>query len=319
MTRIYVILSMILATINTSIASSTEIPIPIKRKNILIPSNLDWAPTPDIPLPLRNPYRKTLGNIDITSWPESDIVKAQQACMKIFSTINIQFATIPPIRKGRCGTPAPIRLKSLGDKPEVQITPSARVNCNIAKAIHKWITEKVQPIAKELLNTSIISVRNLSSYSCRTRYSNPLKRISEHAFANALDISGFTTTEGKFISILKHWGPTKRDLIVQNNVKHRNYDKKSENIVNSIPTISVKNSNSKIKNLAIEIKNAIPLPIKRSQVGLNSIDKYAEFLHAIHKVACGIFGTVLGPESNEAHRDHFHFDLAPRKYGAFCE
>ena len=43
------------------------------------------------------------------------------------------------------------------------------------------------------------------------------------------------------------------------------------------------------------------------------------FLHRLHKGACGVFGTVLGPEANEAHRDHFHFDLAARKRNAFCE
>jgi hypothetical protein len=26
--------------------------------------------------------------------------------------------------------------------------------------------------------------------------------------------------------------------------------------------------------------------------------------------ACGYFTTVLGPGSNEAHKNHFHFDLA---------
>jgi hypothetical protein len=43
------------------------------------------------------------------------------------------------------------------------------------------------------------------------------------------------------------------------------------------------------------------------------------FLRALHKGACGPFGTVLGPEANEAHRDHFHLDMAPRKRSAFCE
>lgn len=43
------------------------------------------------------------------------------------------------------------------------------------------------------------------------------------------------------------------------------------------------------------------------------------FLRALHKGACGPFGTVLGPEANEAHRDHFHLDLAARKRNAFCE
>ena len=45
----------------------------------------------------------------------------------------------------------------------------------------------------------------------------------------------------------------------------------------------------------------------------------ATFLRRLHKGACGTFGTVLGPEANEAHRNHFHFDLAPRRRSAFCE
>jgi hypothetical protein len=45
----------------------------------------------------------------------------------------------------------------------------------------------------------------------------------------------------------------------------------------------------------------------------------ARFLRRLHAGACGPFGTVLGPEANEAHRDHLHLDLAPRKRTAFCE
>jgi membrane protein involved in colicin uptake len=45
----------------------------------------------------------------------------------------------------------------------------------------------------------------------------------------------------------------------------------------------------------------------------------ALFLRRLHRGACGTFGTVLGPEANEAHREHFHFDLAPRRRSAFCE
>ena len=36
------------------------------------------------------------------------------------------------------------------------------------------------------------------------------------------------------------------------------------------------------------------------------------FLHAIHRGACVEFSTVLGPDANEFHRDHFHLDLARR-------
>jgi hypothetical protein len=45
----------------------------------------------------------------------------------------------------------------------------------------------------------------------------------------------------------------------------------------------------------------------------------SQFLRGAHRSACAIFGTVLGPESNNAHRNHFHVDAAERTSGAFCE
>ena len=45
----------------------------------------------------------------------------------------------------------------------------------------------------------------------------------------------------------------------------------------------------------------------------------SQFLHKLHAGACQIFGTVLGPEANEAHRDHFHLDMKPDRKKAFCE
>ena len=44
-----------------------------------------------------------------------------------------------------------------------------------------------------------------------------------------------------------------------------------------------------------------------------------QFLRQIHAEACGTFGTVLGPEANEAHRNHFHVDMAKRRHRSFCE
>jgi hypothetical protein len=43
------------------------------------------------------------------------------------------------------------------------------------------------------------------------------------------------------------------------------------------------------------------------------------FLRGAHRAACQIFGTVLGPEANSAHKNHFHVDMAERKHQAICE
>ncbi|MDQ2093798.1 extensin-like domain-containing protein [Rhodalgimonas zhirmunskyi] len=41
-------------------------------------------------------------------------------------------------------------------------------------------------------------------------------------------------------------------------------------------------------------------------------------LRQMHKIACGPFGTVLGPNANRFHRDHFHFDTARYRSGSYC-
>lgn len=44
----------------------------------------------------------------------------------------------------------------------------------------------------------------------------------------------------------------------------------------------------------------------------------AAFLRAAREEACKVFGTVLSPDYNAAHADHFHLDQARRSFGAVC-
>ena len=44
----------------------------------------------------------------------------------------------------------------------------------------------------------------------------------------------------------------------------------------------------------------------------------ARLLRRLHRGACGPFGTVLGPNSDRFHQDHFHFDVARYRNGPYC-
>ncbi|MEM9870070.1 MAG: extensin family protein [Pseudomonadota bacterium] len=46
--------------------------------------------------------------------------------------------------------------------------------------------------------------------------------------------------------------------------------------------------------------------------------RHRQALRSMHQAACGPFGTVLGPNSDRFHRDHFHFDTARYRSGPFC-
>jgi hypothetical protein len=65
--------------------------------------------------------------------------------------------------------------------------------------------------------------------------------------------------------------------------------------------------------------NPRPVAEARSADNPAAATNEGAFLRRLHKGACGPFTTVLGPEANEAHRNHFHFDLAERQRRAFCE
>ncbi|MCC6006708.1 MAG: extensin family protein [Rhodobacteraceae bacterium] len=48
-------------------------------------------------------------------------------------------------------------------------------------------------------------------------------------------------------------------------------------------------------------------------------DRWAgPILRRAHRAACGPFGTVLGPDADRFHQDHFHFDTARHRSGPYC-
>ena len=74
------------------------------------------------------------------------------------------------------------------------------------------------------------------------------------------------------------------------------------------------------RTAAAPAASAQPSPVQSTPaVAVGLVDARLTFLKRIHHEACGMFGTVLGPEANEAHREHLHLDMKVRRGHAFCE
>jgi hypothetical protein len=91
-------------------------------------------------------------------------------------------------------------LKSLRSDTKVDIDPPATVTCALAKALSTWLNETVQPEAEALLSSPVAT-----SYACRNRYGSAYQPLSEHALANALDVSEFVLASGEHITVLDSW------------------------------------------------------------------------------------------------------------------
>jgi hypothetical protein len=46
--------------------------------------------------------------------------------------------------------------------------------------------------------------------------------------------------------------------------------------------------------------------------------EFGPMLQAMHRGACGTFGTTLGPGSDGHHQDHVHYDVARHSNGSYC-
>lgn len=78
--------------------------------------------------------------------------------------------------------------------------------CNIAARLYMWEKHALQPAALRIFKEPVAEILHFGSYSCRTIAGS--SHMSEHAQANAFDISGFRLKSGKLISVLNHWPNT---------------------------------------------------------------------------------------------------------------
>jgi hypothetical protein len=225
------------------------------------------------------------GKAEAETWSDAEIVAGLEECVRLLAPTGAEVEISKPIRNGQCGTPAPVLLKRIAG---VEVTPPAVVNCRLAARLDHWMKDTVQPVAEEMLGGRVTRIVNASAYACRQRIGTSGGRLSEHSLANALDISAFVMGGDQPIDVLTNWGPTARD---------RQAQAKSEKPAGG----------------------GDARPIRDAEQVDGTSTSNARFLRRMHAGACTVFGTVLGPEANEAHRDHLHLDLAPRKHSAFCE
>ncbi len=76
--------------------------------------------------------------------------------------------------------------------------------CPLMLASYIWLRQ-VDEYAREYLGSGLKKTHHAGTYSCRRQKGNGSGAWSEHAFANAWDITGFELADGRVISVLKHW------------------------------------------------------------------------------------------------------------------
>jgi hypothetical protein len=173
-----------------------------------------------------------------------------QKCRAVLERSEVAFTSLAPLGEGACRREDRTRLDAYPLHPQVPAT-----SCAVAAALQVWFDQSVQPAARASYGQGVVQIAHLGSYSCRRLYGRSEGPWSEHAAANAIDISGFVLTDGTRISLAADWDGKETD---------------------------------------------------------------EAFLTQVRDGACEVFGTVLSPDYNAAHRDHLHLDQAARGFGGVC-
>jgi len=88
------------------------------------------------------------------------------------------------------------------------LNPPATLSCPIVSALDRWVTDGVQPAAMHWFGSQVVSIKQIGSYSCREMVGAGGDYISEHAFADALDVAGFTLANGHTVTVKDGWHGT---------------------------------------------------------------------------------------------------------------
>ena len=308
-------------------AETDEVPPPPERNPARVPA----APVAEAPvLP---------GDAAPVAWTDVEVANAKRDCAKMLAGVTLEYEALPPIKEGICGAPAPILVKSVGG---VAIDPAAIMTCALASGLGTWINKTLQPQAKAILGTQVVKLHNATSYACRNRYGGETTPLSEHALANALDISEFVFESREKVTVLGSWprvaavapplpllNPTHVAVVATGSIAPvpAGQRKQAEAIKNAeIIEVTRAKATTDAKTNPFVLPKAVvkapPLapPAEATPPEDQSLsDRKGEFVKSVHDDACNIFGTVLGPEANEAHKNHFHFDMKARRRTSFCE
>jgi len=155
-----------------------------------------WSPLPALDLSAPNAW--------FVDWRIAELKRDRELCTRVLRGPVISASPVRdnPIKDG-CGWENAVRISSAGGAS----LSVGTVSCEVAAGIAMWMAHEVQPRAVEIFGSRVTSVQQMGTFACRNVLGRKMWTDvrSEHATANALDISAFTLASGRQISVVRHW------------------------------------------------------------------------------------------------------------------
>ncbi len=165
---------------------------------------------PQTPLPAAwnpvQPLRVSDPVTPITGWKLTRATAGIDTCLAALDGAAAFVAADDFVATDQCHIRGRVNLTGVGG---ARVAP-LETRCAIALRMAMWERHSLQPDARDLLGAEVSTIDHIGSYNCRAlrTTAGPTARMSTHATANAVDIAGFTLSDGRRIRLLDDWTDT---------------------------------------------------------------------------------------------------------------
>ena len=222
MRRLLPLILMALALPAWAFAQQADVPLPRER-----PSQMDSS---SVPLPRERPSEMEASSSSTALSSEASSSEAsatsssaepppppdvhlktpdqyQVACPSLMNG-QVTGKMIPPIHDGQCGLQSPLSIEAVtANGRSIPLNAPVVPDCGMATALPDWIAE-VDSYLRAHDKTQIKTINLSTNYQCRNVDNAKTGNLSFHAFADALDVMGFTLADGRTIDIKSGYNGT---------------------------------------------------------------------------------------------------------------
>jgi len=123
-------------------------------------------------------------------------------CLADLSGKGVRYTPLPnKVMAGGCNQIGTVRVTDVG----VPVTGTGPMKCELALRFSNWVNDAVQKAAQVWLDTQVSRIESFGTYACRPINNREGARLSEHARADAIDISAFVLADGRRVTVRDGW------------------------------------------------------------------------------------------------------------------
>jgi hypothetical protein len=142
----------------------------------------------------------------LTSFKIYRIKRNPELCLQALRRTDIEFRPLEDQPGGECPLVNVVRVSTAG----VSFSQSFTAFCPLAAGWEIFRHNTLQQAAKKHFNQPVTRVEHVGTYACRNVYNRSDGRLSEHARANAIDITGFVLADGTRVTVERDWNSSRQ-------------------------------------------------------------------------------------------------------------